>query len=30
VYPTSDGWSEVHADDLNARFRDPVGDEFTV
>ena len=30
VYRTSDGWTEVHADDLNARFRELVGDEFTV
>jgi DNA topoisomerase-1 len=30
VYRTSDGWSEVRADDLNARFRELVGDEFTV
>ncbi len=30
VYRTSDGWSEVHADDLNTRFRELVGDEFSV
>ncbi|GBE67260.1 DNA topoisomerase [Mycobacterium sp. MFM001] len=30
VYRTSDGWSELHADDLNARFRELVGDEFSV
>jgi DNA topoisomerase-1 len=30
VYRTPDGWCEVHADDLNSRFRDLVGDEFSV
>lgn len=30
VYRTSDGWSEVHADDLNTRFRELVGAEFSV
>lgn len=30
VYRTSDGWSEVRADDLNTRFRELVGEEFTV
>ncbi len=30
AYQTSDGWSEVHADDINARFRELVGDEFSV
>jgi DNA topoisomerase-1 len=30
AYRTSDGWSEVHADDLNMRFRELVGDEFSV
>ncbi|UQX09939.1 DNA topoisomerase IB [Candidatus Mycobacterium methanotrophicum] len=30
VYRTSDGWSEVRADELNARFRKLVGDEFSV
>jgi DNA topoisomerase-1 len=30
AYRTSDGWSEVHADDLNVRFRELVGDEFSV
>lgn len=30
AYRTSDGWSEVHADDLNTRFRELVGDEFSV
>jgi DNA topoisomerase I len=30
AYRTSDGWSEVHADDLNDRFRQLVGDEFSV
>jgi DNA topoisomerase IB len=30
VYRTADGWCEVHADDLNARFRQLVGEEFSV
>jgi DNA topoisomerase IB len=30
VYRTPDGWREIHADDLNARFRELVGEEFTV
>jgi DNA topoisomerase I len=30
VYRTPDGWSEIHADDLNIRFRELVGDEFSV
>ena len=30
VYRTSDGWCEVHADDLNERFRELVGEEFSV
>ncbi|MGH3596568.1 MAG: DNA topoisomerase IB [Mycobacterium sp.] len=30
VYRTSDGWCEVHADDLNTRFRELVGEEFSV
>ncbi|MGH3959931.1 DNA topoisomerase IB [Mycobacterium sp.] len=30
VYRTPDGWCEVHADDLNTRFRDLVGEEFSV
>jgi DNA topoisomerase IB len=30
AYRTSDGWSEVHADDLNDRFRQLVGEEFSV
>ena len=30
VYRTADGWSEIHADDLNSRFRELVGDEFSV
>lgn len=30
VYRTPDGWSEIHADDLNFRFRELVGDEFSV
>jgi DNA topoisomerase-1 len=30
VYRTSGGWSEVHADDLNVRFRELVGEDFSV
>jgi DNA topoisomerase I len=30
VYRASDGWSEVHADDINTRFREIVGEEFSV
>jgi DNA topoisomerase IB len=30
VYRSPDGWREVRADDLNARFRELVGEEFTV
>lgn len=30
VYRTSDGWCEVHADDLNERFRELVGEEYSV
>jgi DNA topoisomerase-1 len=30
AYRTPDGWSEVHADDLNTRFRELVGEEFSV
>ncbi len=30
AYRTSDGWTEVHADDINLRFRELVGDEFSV
>jgi DNA topoisomerase I len=30
AYRTSNGWSEVHADDLNERFRQLVGDQFSV
>jgi DNA topoisomerase I len=30
VYRTPDGWCEVRADDLNERFRELVGDEFSV
>ncbi|HZC91259.1 MAG TPA: DNA topoisomerase IB [Mycobacterium sp.] len=30
VYRASGGWSEVHADDLNLRFRDLVGEDFSV
>jgi DNA topoisomerase IB len=30
VYRATDGWSEVHADDVNTRFRELVGEEFSV
>lgn len=30
IYKTSDGWCELRADDLNARFRELVGEEFSV
>lgn len=30
AYRTPDGWCEVHADDLNTRFRELVGEEFSV
>jgi DNA topoisomerase IB len=30
VYRTSEGWCELRADDLNARFRELVGEEFSV
>ena len=30
VYRATDGWSEVHADDINTRFRELVGEEFSV
>ena len=30
TYRTSDGWSEVHAEDLNVRFRELVGADFSV
>ncbi len=30
IYRTSDGWCELHADDLNTRFRELVGEEFSV
>jgi DNA topoisomerase I len=30
VYRTADGWSEVRADDVRERFRDLVGQEFTL
>jgi DNA topoisomerase-1 len=30
AYRTSDGWFEVHADDLNVRFRELVGADFSV
>ena len=30
VYRATDGWSEVHADDINTRFRELVGEDFSV
>ena len=30
AYRTADGWAEVHADDINLRFRELVGEEFSV
>lgn len=30
AYRTSEGWCEVHADDLNSRFREVVGEDFSV
>jgi DNA topoisomerase IB len=30
AYRTTDGWSELHADDVNMRFRELVGDEYSV
>src|SRR5246500_1422367 len=30
VYRATDGWSEGHADDINTRFRELVGEEFSV
>jgi DNA topoisomerase-1 len=30
VYRTDGGWAEVHADDVNTRFKEVVGDEYTV
>jgi DNA topoisomerase I len=30
VYRTPEGWCEVHADDINLRFRELVGDDFSV
>jgi DNA topoisomerase-1 len=30
VYRTADGWCEVRSDDLNERFRELVGNEFSV
>jgi DNA topoisomerase-1 len=30
TYRTPDGWADVHADDINLRFRELVGDEFSV
>ncbi|WIM90181.1 DNA topoisomerase IB [Candidatus Mycobacterium wuenschmannii] len=30
AYRTSEGWTEVHADDINLRFRELVGDDYSV
>jgi DNA topoisomerase I len=30
VCQNSSGWKDIHADDLNARFKELVGDEYTV
>lgn len=30
VYRTDGGWAEVHADDVNTRFKEVAGDEYTV
>ncbi|MBV9092102.1 MAG: DNA topoisomerase IB [Mycobacteriaceae bacterium] len=30
VFRNSDGWTEVHADDINSRFRELVGAEFSI
>ncbi len=30
VYRTPNGWHEVHADEINERFKEMVGDDFTV
>ena len=30
VYRTADGWREVHADDVRGRFREMVGQQFTL
>jgi DNA topoisomerase-1 len=30
VYRNSDGWAEIRADDINSRFREVVGDEFSI
>lgn len=30
VYRNGSGWIDVHADDLNTRFKELVGDEYTV
>jgi DNA topoisomerase I len=30
AYRTPDGWSEVHADDINLRFRELVGEDYSV
>lgn len=30
VCRTSSGWADVHADDLNTRFKEMVGDEYSV
>ncbi|MFC9362798.1 DNA topoisomerase IB [Rhodococcus sp. NPDC057014] len=30
VYRTDSGWAEVHADDINTRFKEVAGDEYTA
>lgn len=30
VCRTAEGWNEIHAEDLNARFKELVGEEYTV
>jgi DNA topoisomerase IB len=30
AYRTPDGWCELHADDINMRFRELVGEEYSV
>jgi DNA topoisomerase I len=30
VYRNASGWTDLHSDDLNGRFKELVGDEFTV
>jgi DNA topoisomerase I len=30
VYRTGSGWADIHADDLNSRFKEIVGDDYSV